>query len=140
MLISDRDSFWGFPFCWRFAFLILLNFQCTVTTEDLQLSSQLKTFIYPVISIMLLFHTLEHVKLILYVCILFFFILPLPVFLPFLNVSSSQKSKTTKIHKSESKAGNITQRFCRAIKLCIMLVKIYTAIMGRVTFEIKSNF
>ena len=32
------------------------------------------------------------------------------------------------------------QRFCRAVKLCIMLVKIYTAIMARVTFEIKNNF
>ena len=31
------------------------------------------------------------------------------------------------------------QWFCRAIKLCIISVKIYTAIMVTVTFEIKSN-
>ena len=29
--------------------------------------------------------------------------------------------------------------FCRAIKLCIISVKIYAAIMVKVTFEIKSN-
>ena len=29
--------------------------------------------------------------------------------------------------------------FCRAIKLSIILVKIYVAIMVKVTFEIKSN-
>ena len=34
---------------------------------------------------------------------------------------------------------NITQWFCTAIKLCIILVEIYTAIMVKVTFEIKSN-
>ena len=31
------------------------------------------------------------------------------------------------------------QRFCRAVKLCIILVKIYATIMVKVTFEIKSN-
>ena len=32
-----------------------------------------------------------------------------------------------------------TQWFCRAIKQCIISVKIYAAIMVKVTFEIKSN-
>ena len=54
-----------------------------------------------------------------------------PVFLPFLNASSA--------HKSKYRAGNITHWFCRAIKLCIISVKIYAAIMVTVTFEIKSN-
>ena len=62
-----------------------------------------------------------------------------PVFLPFLNAGSAQKWKKTKIYKSEYRAGNITQWFCRAIKLCIVSVKIYTAIMVKVTFEIESN-
>ena len=31
------------------------------------------------------------------------------------------------------------QWFCRAIKLCIISVKIYTAVMEQVTFERKSN-
>ena len=62
-----------------------------------------------------------------------------PDFLPFLNASSAQKWKKTKIYKSEYRAGNITQWFCRAIKLCIISVKIYAAIMVKVTFEIKSN-
>ena len=62
-----------------------------------------------------------------------------PVFLPFLNASSAQKWKKTKIYKSEYRAGNITQWFCRAIKLCIISVKIYNAIMVKVTFEIKTN-
>ena len=62
-----------------------------------------------------------------------------PVFLPFLNASSAQKWKKTKIYKSEYRAGNIMQWFCRAIKLCIISVKIYAAIMVKVTFEIKSN-
>ena len=34
---------------------------------------------------------------------------------------------------------NITQWFCRAIKLCIISVNIYAAIMVKVTFEIKSS-
>ena len=59
-----------------------------------------------------------------------------PVFLPFLISSSAQKWKT-KIYKSEYRAGNIAQRFCRAIKLCIISVKIYLAIMVKVKFEIK---
>ena len=108
----------------------------------LNASSQLKTFSYLVISTMLLFHTLWHTKSILYICYfisLLFFILSLPVFLPFLNASSVQKWKKTKIYKSEYRAGNITQWFCRAIKLCIILVKIYIKIMVKVTFEIKSN-
>ena len=62
-----------------------------------------------------------------------------PVFLPCLNASSMQKWKKTKIYKSEYRAGNIMQWFCRAIKLCIISVKIYAAIMVKVTFEIKSN-
>ena len=61
------------------------------------------------------------------------------VFLPFLNSSSVQKWKKTKIYKSEYRAGNIMQWFCRAIKLCIISVKIYAAIMVKVSFEIKSN-
>ena len=44
-----------------------------------------------------------------------------------------------KIYKSEYRAGNIKQWFCRAIKLFIILVKIYAAIMMEVTFEIQSN-
>ena len=43
------------------------------------------------------------------------------------------------MYKSEYRAGNITQWFCRAIELYIILVKIYTAIMVKVTFDIKSN-
>ena len=60
-------------------------------------------------------------------------------FLPFLNASSTQKWKKTKIYKSGYGIGNITQWFCRAIKLCIISVKIYAAINVSVTFEIKSN-
>ena len=63
-----------------------------------------------------------------------------PDFLPFLNASSAQKWKKTKIYKSEYRAGNIMQWFCRAIKLCIISVKIYAAIMMKVTFEIKTIF
>ena len=44
-----------------------------------------------------------------------------------------------KIYKSEYRAGNITQWFRRATKLCIISVKIYAAIMVKVIFEIKSN-
>ena len=61
-----------------------------------------------------------------------------PVFLPFLNASSAQEWKKIKIYKSEYRAGNM-QYFCRAIKLCIIVVKIYTAIMVNLTFEIRSN-
>ena len=87
---------------------------------------------------MLLFHILGHAKSILYIFYfisLLFFILSLPVFLPFLNASSVQKWKKTKIYKSEYRAGDIMQWFCRAIKLCIISVKIDTAIMVKVTFE-----
>ena len=62
-----------------------------------------------------------------------------PVFSPFLNDSSAQEWKKTKIYKSEYRADNITQWFCRAIKLFIISVKIYATIMVKVTFEIKSN-
>ena len=62
-----------------------------------------------------------------------------PVFLPFLNASSAQKWKKTKIYKSEYRAGNIMQWFYRAIKMYIISVKIYVAIIVKVTFEIKSN-
>ena len=62
-----------------------------------------------------------------------------PVFLPFLNASSSQKWKKTKIYKSEYRAGNIRKWFCRAIKLCNISVKIYAAVMVTVTSELKSN-
>ena len=133
MFICGHNLFWRESFCLRFVFLILFHFNA---------SSQLKTFSYLVISTMLLFHTLWHTKSILYICYfisLLFFILSLPVFLPFLNASSVQKWKKTKIYKSEYRAGNITQWFCRAIKLCIILVKIYIKIMVKVTFEIKSN-
>ena len=44
-----------------------------------------------------------------------------------------------KNYKSEYRAGNITQCFWRVIKLFIISVKIYVAIMVKVTFEIKSN-
>ena len=40
---------------------------------------------------------------------------------------------------TQNTAGKIMQWFCRAIKLCIISVKIYAAIMVKVTFEIKSN-
>ena len=62
-----------------------------------------------------------------------------PDLLPFLNASSAQKWKKTKIYKSEYRAGNIMQWFYRATKLCIISVKIYEAIMVKLTFEIKSN-
>ena len=52
-----------------------------------------------------------------------------PVFLPFLKASSAQKWKKTKMYKSEYRTGNITQWFCRAVKLSILSVKIYVAIM-----------
>ena len=60
------------------------------------------------------------------------------VFLPFLNASSAQKWKKTKIYKSEYRAGIITQWFCRVTKLRIISVEIYAAIMVKVIFEIKS--
>ena len=60
-------------------------------------------------------------------------------FLPFLNGTSGQKWRETKSYKSENRDGNITQWFCRAKKLCNISVKIYAAIMVKVTFEIKSN-
>ena len=60
-------------------------------------------------------------------------------YVTFLNASSAQKWKKTKIYKSEYRAGNITQWFYRAIKLCIISVKIYAVIMLKVAFEIKSN-
>ena len=44
-----------------------------------------------------------------------------------------------KIYKSNYWAGSIMQRFCRAMKLCIISLKIYAVIMVKVTFEIKSN-
>ena len=47
--------------------------------------------------------------------------------------------KETKIYKSEYRAGNITQWFCRAIKQCIISVKNCAAIMVKVAFEIKSS-
>ena len=62
-----------------------------------------------------------------------------PDFLPFLNASSAQKWKKTKIYNSEYRAGNITQWFCRAVKLCIISVKIYAAVMVKVTIGIKRN-
>ena len=46
----------------------LFHFQCILTMENHQLSSQLKAFNHPVISTMLLFHTFWHVESILYVC------------------------------------------------------------------------
>ena len=61
-----------------------------------------------------------------------------PVFPPFLNASSAQKWKK-KNYKSEYRAANITIWFYRAIKMCIISVEIYAAIMAKVTFEIKSN-
>ena len=62
-----------------------------------------------------------------------------PDFLPFMNASPAQKWKKTKIYKSKYRAGNIAHWFCRTIKLCIISVKIYAAIMVKLTFEIKSN-
>ena len=62
-----------------------------------------------------------------------------PDFAPFLKPSSAQKWKKTKIYKSEYRAGNIMQWFCRAIKLCIISVEIYAVIIVKVTFEVKSN-
>ena len=68
MFICGSDLFWAEYFCQRFAFPMLFHFQCILITENFQLSSQMKTFSYAVISTMLLFHTLGHVKSILYVC------------------------------------------------------------------------
>ena len=62
-----------------------------------------------------------------------------PDFLPFLNSSSASKWKKTKTYKSEYRAGNITQWFSRAIKLFVISVKVYVAIMVKATFEINSN-
>ena len=62
-----------------------------------------------------------------------------PDSLPFLKSSSAQKRKKTKICKSEYRAGNITQRFCKATELCIISVKIYAVIMVKVTSEIKGS-
>ena len=62
-----------------------------------------------------------------------------PVFLPFLKASSVQKWKK-KNCKSEYRAGDITQWFCRAIKLCIISVMIYAAVLVKVLFEIKIIF
>ena len=62
-----------------------------------------------------------------------------PVFLPFLNASSVQKWKKTKIYNSEYTGGNIIQWFCRAMKLCMIIAKVYAVIMKKVTLEIKSN-
>ena len=61
------------------------------------------------------------------------------VFLPFLNAVSVQKWKKTKNYKSEYRLGNITQWFCRAIKISVISVKIYAAVMVKVTFEIISH-
>ena len=52
-----------------------------------------------------------------------------PVFLPFLNASPAKKWKKTKIYISEYRAVNIMQWFCRAVRLCIVSVKIYNPIM-----------
>ena len=100
-------------------------------------SSDLKTFSYLVLRTIFVFHALGQAELILYVC--YFIFLHLFVFLPFLNASSAQKWKKTEIHKSECRAGNLMQWFWRAINLCIISVKIYAAIMVKVTFDIKSN-
>ena len=61
------------------------------------------------------------------------------LFLPFLNASSAQKGKKTKMYKSEYRAENVTQWFSRGIKLCIISVKVYAAVMVKVTFEIRSS-
>ena len=44
-----------------------------------------------------------------------------------------------KFYKSQYRAGNIMQWFCKTIKLGIISVKIYDAIMVKVIFAIKSN-
>ena len=69
-----------------------------------------------------------------YLCRLFFLTNSIlyitePVFLPFLKANSAQKWKKAKMYKSEYRTGNITQWFCRAVKLSILSVKIYVAIM-----------
>ena len=63
-----------------------------------------------------------------------------PDFLPFLHAKSAQKWKRTKIQRSEYRAGNIMQWFCRAKKLCNISVKIYPAIMVTVTILVKLTF
>ena len=63
-----------------------------------------------------------------------------PVFLPFLNASSAHKWKKTKTYKSKYRAGNIMQWFCRAIKLCIISVMIYPAIMVKNEWGKKKSF
>ena len=47
-----------------------------------------------------------------------------------------EENKNLQIRKQSR---NITQSFCRALKLCIISVNIYAAIMVKVTFEIKSS-
>ena len=73
MFICIHDLFWMESFCLKFAFPIWFHFQCILTTENLQLSSQLKSFSYPVISTMLLFNTSGHTKSILYTCYFIYF-------------------------------------------------------------------
>ena len=68
IFICGHDLIWGESFCGRFVFSIIFHFQRILTTDNLQLSSHLKTFNYPVTSTVLLFHTLCHAKSILYVC------------------------------------------------------------------------
>ena len=134
MFICGHDLFWKESFCWRFAFLILFHFQCILTTENFQLSSKLKTTSsYFVISTLVISCCLIHWGMPNQ-----FFIRFLPAFLPFLNASFAQKWKKN-IYKTKYRAGNIMQWLCRAIKLYIISVKIYTAILVKVTFEIKSN-
>ena len=99
MFVCGHNLFGREYFCQRFAFPITFHFQCIVTTENCQLSSQLKTFSYPVVSTMLLFLTLGHAESSFYICFfisLLFFILSIPVFVPFLNASSAEKWKKTK--------------------------------------------
>ena len=67
----------------------------------------------------------SHSNILCYLCQHFFLTCPLlsltePVFLLFLNDNSAQKWKKAKIYKSEYRADNITQWFCRTMKLCII--------------------
>ena len=62
-----------------------------------------------------------------------------PFFLPFLNASSARQWKKTKIYKSQYRAGNVMQWFCRAVKLSIISVEIYAAIMVKVTFGNRNS-
>ena len=50
-----------------------------------------------------------------------------------------RNGRNQKFTNQNTELGTLFNVFCRAIKLCIISVKIYAEIMVKVTFEIKSN-